>query len=791
MTITAELHDGRVLEFPDGTDPSIVQQTVKKVLGVSPAPTQAQNFAPPIGGLVDQIPIEQAPQQPQPVQQVQQTPVAPRNMLQQSGDLIQRHVTGPLRNAAESVIEPVLAIGGAAAGSTIGGYAGALKEALGGNFGSGQGERTAQQVQEAMSYQPRNPNAQAVLSAAGSALDSSKLAGLPIVGQELPMIAQAAKQQMPLVRGMTGAAGEARAARIAAREEGLANQSRANAGKIEITNRAIENKYKLDPSAVNDTTKNAILSSAAGKTDIEGHMSIANQPLTNKLLAKDLGVPENTPLKIEAFDRVRAKAAKPYAEIEKIPAFSADAQFFDDISNINKLDGLSPQVTEYMKAKAPAIQSAIEGMGREGFTGQDVVTLMKDLRKEANTVLNSTVQLDPAVEAAAIAKKSAAKAIENLVDRQLIQMNKVDPSKGYSDLANRFKKGRETIAKSYVIQGATNLASGEVDAIALGNLAKKSSHLTGNLKLVSEIAAVHPEVMRAATKVGNPVVAGNPLQYGLMGVMGATAGSALGPAGAALGGLGGVVARPIIRNLARKKLMSPGYQARNATMEDLRSLREKLGYGKFEPEPTTRRVQINQDIPTGNLPVLPGAPLLTPDAGRIPPNALQGRSPLPVMSEDLFPIAERYQGTNIPIGTIEAGGPVQQRTPLPTLPTQERGLLSLEDPATVRVTGQRQSSPSMDFPLRQEVLQQPEIVAAINGFRAQAKELKQIADNAINPKVRAQAAADLEALRKEFGAGMRQLGIENAGDATGLNRKLYESGRTQLPVQKTFDPRNQ
>lgn len=32
MTITAEMHDGRKLEFPDGTDPSVIQATVKKLL---------------------------------------------------------------------------------------------------------------------------------------------------------------------------------------------------------------------------------------------------------------------------------------------------------------------------------------------------------------------------------------------------------------------------------------------------------------------------------------------------------------------------------------------------------------------------------------------------------------------------------------------------------------------------------------------------------------------------------------------------------------------------------------
>lgn len=34
MTIEAELADGRILEFPDGTDPSVIQSTVKKVMGI-------------------------------------------------------------------------------------------------------------------------------------------------------------------------------------------------------------------------------------------------------------------------------------------------------------------------------------------------------------------------------------------------------------------------------------------------------------------------------------------------------------------------------------------------------------------------------------------------------------------------------------------------------------------------------------------------------------------------------------------------------------------------------------
>jgi hypothetical protein len=41
MTIEAQLADGRVLQFPDGTDPAVVQRTVKAVLGQSAAPERS------------------------------------------------------------------------------------------------------------------------------------------------------------------------------------------------------------------------------------------------------------------------------------------------------------------------------------------------------------------------------------------------------------------------------------------------------------------------------------------------------------------------------------------------------------------------------------------------------------------------------------------------------------------------------------------------------------------------------------------------------------------------------
>jgi len=49
MTITAKLADGRVLEFPDGTDPQVIQATVKKMIGASQPQAQPPTAQEAVG----------------------------------------------------------------------------------------------------------------------------------------------------------------------------------------------------------------------------------------------------------------------------------------------------------------------------------------------------------------------------------------------------------------------------------------------------------------------------------------------------------------------------------------------------------------------------------------------------------------------------------------------------------------------------------------------------------------------------------------------------------------------
>ena len=50
MTIRAELADGRVLEFPDGTDPSVIQATVKRMIAAEPQPQPQEGITAALTG---------------------------------------------------------------------------------------------------------------------------------------------------------------------------------------------------------------------------------------------------------------------------------------------------------------------------------------------------------------------------------------------------------------------------------------------------------------------------------------------------------------------------------------------------------------------------------------------------------------------------------------------------------------------------------------------------------------------------------------------------------------------
>lgn len=83
---------------------------------------------------------------------------------------------------ALGVGEAALSAGTGVLGQLVGNIAGVGKEVLTGDFGKGTAEKTAQQVQQALTYQPRGQVAPQILEGLQTAVEESKLAPTPITG---------------------------------------------------------------------------------------------------------------------------------------------------------------------------------------------------------------------------------------------------------------------------------------------------------------------------------------------------------------------------------------------------------------------------------------------------------------------------------------------------------------------------------------------------------------------------------------------------------------------------------
>lgn len=83
---------------------------------------------------------------------------------------------------ALGVGEAALSAGTGVLGQLVGNVAGVGKELLTGDFGKGTAEKTAQQVQQALTYQPRGQVAPQILEGLQTAVEESKLAPTPITG---------------------------------------------------------------------------------------------------------------------------------------------------------------------------------------------------------------------------------------------------------------------------------------------------------------------------------------------------------------------------------------------------------------------------------------------------------------------------------------------------------------------------------------------------------------------------------------------------------------------------------
>lgn len=279
MTIEAELADGTVLEFPDGTPDTVVQATVKRML---------------------------SPQQPKSL----------------AAKVLDRH---PLFAAGETA----LALGTGAVAAPVAGLVGMAQGAKNALVpGLPAGERV-REVLDAMTYKPRTEGGQKAAAAAsypfkllaegadeagGYVADAT---GSPAAGAAVNTVIQAAPSiVLPLAGRAAVGPVNARAARIQA--EVAAEQSR-NAVRDATLQAGRSVGLRTPPSAINPSAINKVLESIAGKAATTQETQIRNQQAVNRVAREEAGLPPDTAITEQALQGVRAASGAPYREAAALP----------------------------------------------------------------------------------------------------------------------------------------------------------------------------------------------------------------------------------------------------------------------------------------------------------------------------------------------------------------------------------------------------------------------------------------------------------------------------------------
>jgi hypothetical protein len=354
--------------------------------------------------------------------------------------------------------------------------------------------------------------------------------------------------------------------------------------------------YVVEPSSVRQPTSK--LETIAGKASIAQEASFRNQAVTNKLAAKAIGLPEDTPLSLSIIDEVRRRAAKPYEEIQQLAPGSQlqglkvktiedrpmvpgpitgvatkeirgeapttfglkASEIRDEAGNLlgmhvgtsskaakGPLESVSTNVT----SRGQDVPGALQGLKvqvRE-MRGEAILDQLRQARSDASTFYR---HYDRSSDPASLAQGKKAAALAESLETQI---EEIAQRAGRPELVDQLRAARQLYARTYDVERALNLGSGNVSAPILGRMVDQGRPLSGELRVIGKFAQAFPRVAREVEGVPPAGVSGtDAASSAVLGIGGAAA--AGNPLGAVAGGL------PLLRGPARTRVLSEGYQSK-------------------------------------------------------------------------------------------------------------------------------------------------------------------------------------------------------------------------------------
>lgn len=259
--------------------------------------------------------------------------------------------------------------------------------------------------------------------------------------------------------------------------------------------KAADQGYVLPPADLSPGLVSEALSGFSGKIKTAQVASAKNQSVSNSLARKALGIGDDVDLNVDTLEGIRRQAAAAYAPVAGSGTVTPGKSYAEALDK-----ALSPFLSQgksFPGAKMPKVVDDVNALRTSQFDAGDALSMIRSMRESADIAYRG------GEAQAGKAYKQAAAALEDAIEDHLKSLGQPG-----GELLKNFRNARQTIAKTYTVQGALNPQTGNVNAVKLGADLAKGKPLTDELRTVAEVGQAFPKATQAlkeAPKATSPL----------------------------------------------------------------------------------------------------------------------------------------------------------------------------------------------------------------------------------------------------------------------------------------------
>lgn len=251
-------------------------------------------------------------------------------------------------------------------------------------------------------------------------------------------------------------------------------------------NRAVQNGqaegYVFPPATTNPTARNRAVETIAGKVSTQQHASIENQPVTNSLGRRAMGLTDaDGPISDTEIAQAKTNAAPGYDALRAAGTITPPPDFSTRLSTALANNTGASRLASSLgnSGLKKTVDELRANKTFDAGDAMDAIAALRDKASEAYRAGNSNV---------GAAYRGVSKVIEDAIDTDLTKRGGAA-----ADMLDEYRASRQRFARIAEVEDARNPVTNNLVAAKLTAALAKGSPMNGELKTVAEAAGQAPK----------------------------------------------------------------------------------------------------------------------------------------------------------------------------------------------------------------------------------------------------------------------------------------------------------